>query len=129
LPEIRCWVSEAFSKHIIIFCVPFTREVFTEGKRGSALSDRIYAKATTVLVTDSVATYNTNIQSNTGYDRLRHWKVTDSKHAWLNFGYQNFQMDNSVLKRTCSVESARIACNTIQLNTLADLYCFSVHVP
>jgi hypothetical protein len=92
-------------------------------KRGSALSDRTYAKATTVMVTDSVAIYNTNMQSNTGYDRLCHWKVTDSKYAWLNFGYQNLQMDNSALKRTCSVESTHTACNTMQPNTLVDFRC------
>ena len=94
-------------------------------KHGSALSDTIYAKATSVLVTDSVAMYNTNMQSNTGYDRLCHWRVTDSKYAWLNIGYQNIHMDNSVLKRTCSVESTRIACNTIQLNTLAN-FCYMI---
>ena len=95
-------------------------------KHGSALSDRIHAKATTVLVTDSVAIYNINMQSNTGYDRLCHWEVRDSKHAWLNFGYQNFQTDNSVLKRACWVESTRTACNTIQLNTLADIRCMII---
>jgi hypothetical protein len=93
---------------------------------GSVLSDRIYAKSTRVLVTDSVNIYNTNMQSNTGHDRLCHWMVTDSKYAWVNFGYQNFPMDNSVLKRTCSVESIRIACNTIQLNTLADFRCMII---